>query len=77
MSDTPRKDTRTPEQKAAAERRMTGGGIAKIGDKVIWDGEAEEGGFAPLTKHPVPDSLVDVDYPEDEDIAGTPSADRK
>lgn len=50
MSD----DTRTPEEKAAAERRMTDPGVYIVGDKVIYDGEAETLGIVPMEKRPRP-----------------------
>jgi hypothetical protein len=43
------KDTRSAEEKAAVERRMTSPGIMAEGEDVIWDGEGEALGL-PLKK---------------------------
>jgi hypothetical protein len=59
---------RTPEEEAAIEERMTGAGIASIGDEVIWDGEAEQGGYDPLVWYPEQhpdDTKPDDTKPED------------
>lgn len=58
MSD----ETRTPEEKAAAERRMTDPGVYLVGDKVLYDGEAETLGIPPMEKGPpVPAEDPDAD----------------
>jgi len=45
--------------------------------EVISDGEAMDHGLPEAKTWRRPDDLKNVDYPEDDDIAGTPSADRK
>lgn len=51
------KDTRTAEEKAAVERRMTDPGIYAVGDDVIWDGEGEALGLPSKTKIKLPEKL--------------------
>lgn len=40
------------ELKAERERNMTSGGVAIVGDDVIYDGEAERLGLPPMRKAP-------------------------
>jgi exonuclease III len=49
-------DTRTEEQRKMAERRLTDPGIYAIGNRVIWDGEAETMGIEPKTTIDLPAS---------------------
>lgn len=51
MADT---DNRSDEDKKMAERRMTDPGIYRIGEAVIWDGEAETLDVPPKTTMPLP-----------------------
>lgn len=47
-------DKRSDEDKKMAERRLTDPGIYIIGDKVIWDGEAETLGVPAKTTIKLP-----------------------
>jgi hypothetical protein len=50
-------------------------GIYCIGDRVIWDGEADYLGTEPFTFYPEPEDLEDIDYPDETD-AKTPTPTR-
>lgn len=59
-------DTRSDEEKQMAERRMTDPGIYMVGDKVIWDGEAETLKAPPKTTIKLPAKLpLDPDDEKD------------
>jgi hypothetical protein len=66
-------DTRSDEEKQMAERRLTDPGIYMVGDKVIWDGEAETLKVPPKTtleQPPVIPLPPEVDPDADADADG-------